>query len=65
MKRTVIIEFGSTEARRYEIEHTGHDGPGGCTHPHDDDYFIEAKDRLLREGFGAAQVEIACCRFAD
>lgn len=65
MKRTVVVAFGGAEARRYEIEHHGHDGPGGYTHPRDDDYICGAKQRLLAEGFKADEVKAASYRFAN
>jgi hypothetical protein len=63
MSRTVIVAFGNAEARRYEIHHAGHDGPGGYTHPRDEDYFIAAKRLLIGEGFDSKQVAIASYRF--
>ncbi|MGC1303212.1 MAG: hypothetical protein WA840_12645 [Caulobacteraceae bacterium] len=59
MKRTVVVTFGNSEARRYEIEHDGHDGPGGYAHPREDDYVCAAKRRLLSEGFKAEEVKAA------
>ncbi len=65
MVRTVIVSFGTTEARRYQIDHTGHTGPGDYTHLRDQDYFDVAKQRLIAEGFDQVRADLATYRLAE
>ncbi len=63
MKKTVIVTFGSTELKRYEIDCDP--GPGESEADYRSRIILAAQMRFEADGFGRPDTQMALFAFAD